>query len=338
VSNQGPISIANVTADATGSFTMTGNIAGFGIYQLRIGEPQMNKVIPLTLVPNDKVVLEGDIATYEMTPTVSGTSWSSTMTAYMEKFSVFHVAQSELMLKKGTISDDELTKRFVALKKPVDDYALKLMVADPGNPFNIILSASATPSMGFESWDPKNLDVLRMVSVAYEEKFPDSPMTTTLVGQTAEIERAYNEHISANSGQRAAPEIALKNPEGVEIKLSSLRGKYVLIDFWASWCGPCRKENPNVVKLYNKYKNKGFTIYSVSLDENKEAWKAAITADGLSWPNHVSDLLRWNSPMPERYGFTGIPHTVLINPEGNVIGVGLRGPSLEQKLKEIFSK
>ncbi|MFT5777858.1 MAG: thiol-disulfide isomerase/thioredoxin [Crocinitomicaceae bacterium] len=336
VSQQGQIPIANATADAAGKFTMTGNIVGFGIYQLRLGEPGSNKVIPLTIVPNDKVVIKSDIADYEKFPKVSGTSWSSAMTSYMEKFSIFHAAQSELMLKKGVISDEELTERFVALKKPVDDFGLELMIADPGNPFNIILSSSATPTMGFDGWDPKNLEVLKAVSKAYEEKFPNSPMTATLVGQTTEIERAYDDHVALSTGKRVAPEIALKNPEGREIKLSSLRGKYVLIDFWASWCGPCRKESPNVVKMYNKYKSKGFTVYSVSLDENKEAWKAAIASDGMVWPNHVSDLLRWNSPLPQTYGFSGIPHTVLLNPEGNIIGVGLRGPSLEQKLKEIF--
>ena len=108
--------------------------------------------------------------------------------------------------------------------------------------------------------------------------------------------------------------------------------------FSAPWCGPCRRENPNVVRLYNTYKNKGFTIFSVSLDDNAEAWKEAIKKDGLTWPNHVSDLLKWNSPLPQLYGFSGIPHTVLLNKEGNIIGVGLRGEKLEQKLKEIFSK
>jgi thiol-disulfide isomerase/thioredoxin len=122
------------------------------------------------------------------------------------------------------------------------------------------------------------------------------------------------------------------------LKLSSLRGKVVLIDFWASWCGPCRKENPNVVRLYNQYKAKGFTVFSVSLDQDAEAWKKAIASDGLIWPNHVSDLLGWQTPLVQLYAFEGIPHTVLIDQEGKIIGTGLRGESLEQKLKEQFSK
>jgi len=115
-----------------------------------------------------------------------------------------------------------------------------------------------------------------------------------------------------------------------------LKGKYVLIDFWASWCGPCRRENPNVVRLYKEYKDKGFTIFSVSLDQDGAAWKEAILADGLVWPYHVSDLLAWNTPLTQTYAFNSIPHTVLIDREGKIIARNLRGESLEQKLKEIL--
>ncbi|MFT5859857.1 MAG: thiol-disulfide isomerase/thioredoxin [Flavobacteriaceae bacterium] len=341
LSQQGSIPVTSGTSDADGNFSLTGNIPGFGIYQLRIGEQAAGKIIPLTLVPDDKVTIECNIANYEMQPIVSGTSWSESMTGYMAVFSKFHIDQTALMLQKGKISDEELSEKFLALKRPVDNYSINSMKLDPGNPFNIVLSASATPSMGFDTWDPSNLEILKAVSSAYQSKYPDSPMTANMTNQAIEIEKAYNSFKQGSdmaAGGSAAPEIVLNNPMGQQIKLSSLRGKYVLIDFWASWCGPCRKENPNVVKLYNKYKNDGFTVYSVSLDRDKEAWKAAIQKDGLIWPNHVSDLLMWDSPMVQLYGFDGIPHTVLIDPDGNVIGVKLRGASLEQKLKEIFKK
>lgn len=134
-----------------------------------------------------------------------------------------------------------------------------------------------------------------------------------------------------------APEITQPNPEGVNIPLSSLRGKVVLIDFWASWCGPCRVENPNVVATYKKYKDQGFTIYSVSLDDNMQAWKNAIEADGLVWPNHVSDLKGWNSAPAEKYGVGAIPATFLIDESGVIIAKNLRGAALENKLAEIFN-
>ena len=135
-----------------------------------------------------------------------------------------------------------------------------------------------------------------------------------------------------------APELNMVSPEGKIITLESLRGKYVLIDFWASWCGPCRRENPNVVKLYNQYKDQGFEVYSVSLDNNKSRWEAAIIQDKLTWKSHVSDLKGWGSAATKLYGFRGIPYTVLIDKEGKIIATRLRGASLERTLASIFSK
>jgi thiol-disulfide isomerase/thioredoxin len=110
----------------------------------------------------------------------------------------------------------------------------------------------------------------------------------------------------------------------------------VLLDFWASWCGPCRAENPNVVEAYNKYKDKGFTIYSVSLDDNKDKWQQAIQADGLSWPNHVSDLKRWESIAARDYGIEAIPTNFLLDKEGKIIARDLRGAELDAKLAEVL--
>lgn len=134
-----------------------------------------------------------------------------------------------------------------------------------------------------------------------------------------------------------APEIALPNTEGQVVKLSSMKGKYVLVDFWAKWCGPCRQENPNVVRAYNKYKDKGFTVFGVSLDRSKEDWLKAIRDDGLTW-THVSDLKYWQSEAAKTYNITGIPFSVLLDPNGMIIAKNLRGPALDSKLEEIFSK
>ena len=132
-----------------------------------------------------------------------------------------------------------------------------------------------------------------------------------------------------------APDIILNNPEGKQLKLSSLKGKVVLLDFWSSWCGPCRKENPNVVKLYQQYKTKGFEIFGVSLDNSKDKWIQAIKADNLTWL-HVSDLGGWQSAPAKLYQVSSIPTTFLIDKKGNILAKGLRGQALEQKLAQLF--
>ena len=137
---------------------------------------------------------------------------------------------------------------------------------------------------------------------------------------------------------RTAPEIEMKDPDGKTRKLSDLRGKVVMIDFWASWCSPCRMENPNVVRLYKKYHDKGFEIYSVSLDKTRDAWVRAIQQDGLEWPNHVSDLKGWTSSGGAAYGIRSVPSTVLVDREGKIIARNLRGQELANKLKEIFGE
>ena len=134
-----------------------------------------------------------------------------------------------------------------------------------------------------------------------------------------------------------APEITLNTPEGTSLSLSSYKGKVTLIDFWASWCGPCRRENPHVVELYQKYKNKGFDILGVSLDSNKDAWVAAIAKDGLQW-KHVSDLGGWGSSAAKLYGVTSIPQTFLLDKNGKIMAKNLRGEQLTNKLKEIFGE
>ncbi len=135
---------------------------------------------------------------------------------------------------------------------------------------------------------------------------------------------------------REAPELNLVTPEGDSLALSSLRGKVVLIDFWASWCGPCRKENPHVKAIYEKYKDKGFEIYGVSLDNNMRQWQAAIAKDGLTW-NHVSDLKGWRSSAAKLYGVRSIPQTFLIDQDGRIIKSGLRSGDLEPLLESILN-
>jgi len=173
------------------------------------------------------------------------------------------------------------------------------------------------------------LDDLKAINKAMDTSIAASPYVKKL----AERETILG---TVQIGQ-PAPEFSMNDTTGKPISLSSFKGKVVLVDFWASWCGPCRAENPNVVAAFKKFGSKGFTVFGVSLDTDKSKWQAAIAKDGLTWP-HVSDLIGWDNAAAKQYGVMSIPASFLLDKDGKIIGSGLRGEDLVKKLEEVLGK
>lgn len=230
---------------------------------------------------------------------------------------------------KGTKASEQMTQMVNEVVKlsPAEQFAYLKTWADTCS--NAVVSYVAVTNLPID----QHYSSYEKVLLRLEAQMPN---TRALSEFKAGMESAKNLTRTNIGGE--APDLAFESPEGVVYKLSDLRGKTVLLDFWASWCGPCRRENPTVVAAYNKYKDKGFTVYSVSLDSNKDAWKTAIAKDQLAWEYHVSDLGGWKSKPALIYGVGSIPQSYLIDSKGIIIAKNLRGEILESKLTQIFGQ
>ncbi|MFM7662941.1 MAG: TlpA family protein disulfide reductase [Bacteroidota bacterium] len=336
-SENGMITVMSGTVDSDESIDIEGNIAGLGFYQLRLGENKQN-AIPVTPSPGEHLALQTSSSDFLVRPKLTGTKWGSVIGQYLNLLAQFRRQQEVLMGNQQMLTEEEFNARLMVNKKPITDFVVQSVNKDPGNPANLVLAMELFPMTGFEGWNPAFLEVFKEVVTAYKSTLGEVPATQALSAQYDQLESGYNQYEQIENGEISAPNFALTNSDGKAVQLTDFRGKLVLIDFWASWCGPCRQESPNMVRIFNKFKNRNFTILSVSLDEDPVKWKEAIAADGLVWKNHVSDLRGWKSGMPALYGFDGIPFTVLVNPEGKIIARGLRNMALEQKINAFYTK
>jgi peroxiredoxin len=256
---------------------------------------------------------------------------------YSEKSVVINKAFIELDSLKNLSAPDSLMivsteKKNNALKN-LNDY-LKNFISRTTHPalslFALGWSSRSFPQADFEK-------SLTEVVAKFPEHKELKNVKVTYEMQKAQMSSQQKKQETGLWVGKPAPELALPSLEGKVVSIASFRGKYVLVDFWASWCAPCRQENPNVVKAFNRFKNKNFTILGVSLDKDKAPWVEAVKNDQLGW-THISDLKYWNSKAVETYGFEGIPYNVLIDPQGTVIAENLRGFDLEKKLAQVLPK
>lgn len=259
---------------------------------------------------------------------VEGSAIHDEFLTYQELFSDINAQRKDLYDEYRTANAENDTKRVEEISERFQTLSNREMEINKNyvkaNPNSHVSPYVIRRNMYYSL----NLDELKAIVHSLGKEVEDSPYALQLKEQITILE-------TVAVGKKYT-DFRLPTPDGGELALSEIaNGNYILLDFWASWCGPCRRENPNVVALYEKFHEKGFEILGVSLDNNEENWKKAIEDDNLTW-YHVSDLKGWGSEAGKLYGVSSIPHTVLLGPDGTIIEKNLRGEALESKLAELL--
>ncbi len=324
LNGQNPWIFVSSDIDENGSFKLVAPITKTDIFRLRLDD---KNYMMLILSPGEKISLKTHGSKLGGDALIEGSTQTQLLYNAMNATQLYESQKAALNQKYNEIQsspDRDSQSAIIISEFRINDSLQKstLKAQMEKNP------SSLAWIFFQDKLDMTNdFDIISKTDAAMFKAYPDNAFVIQH-HQQVEVERK-------TAVGSLAPEIALTDPDGKIRKLSSLKGKVVLIDFWASWCGPCRKENPNVVNIYGKYHDKGFEVYSVSLDKDRASWLAAITKDNLSWPNHVSDLKYWKSEGAATYGVTSIPATFLIDKKGKIVAKKLRGEELENKVKEL---
>ena len=315
---------------ASGDFSFPVNAGPLAFYSLNVGE---SKSIVLAFDSTQSPVVTADYTTMTSTYEVSNSKDSENIRdSYVESYTYeksLDALMKELQEAAGAEDNEariELSKQYNDMRIAYKDFITGHIDADSTNIANFSVLQRLNPE---EDWT-----YFLKVRNGLNPRLKGNPFYDQMSNQIAQMENQKKAE-SAFAPGSLAPDIVLPSPEGNEIALSSLRGNYVLIDFWAAWCKPCRMENPNIVKMYKKYENDNFEILGVSLDQHRDKWIEAIAKDNLTWPQ-VSDLGYWQSAAAQLYNITSIPYTVLLDPDGKIIATRLRGKPLGDKMASIF--
>ena len=323
-----------------GKFSISLNAPKDAVYNLLL----QNDVSQFVTLINDapKISVEADFTKRTDFYTVTGSKASKSIQEYLAKISGMQRDRFNIYFQTDSIKRNNgdsalaqsLTKQEKQISTDEKTYTQQIVQQATNSSLALFILSTYQGMARDPNFRVNGFTDTEVVALLTDvlNKFPER---TDIAGIRNSVESTIPKTIWVG---KPAPEISLPDTEGRTVKLSSFRGKYVLVDFWASWCGPCRRENPNVVQAFNQFKNKNFTILGVSLDRpgQKDAWINAIKEDNLTW-THISDLKFWQSEVVPVYQVGSIPFNVLVDPDGKVVAENLRGNALEQKLHEVLN-